>query len=402
MGKPKVLRIINRLNLGGPTYNAAYLSKYLEDDFETLLIAGMKDESEASSEFIINNLGLNPRYIKHMYRSLNPLKDRKSLKEIRTIIRAFKPDIVHTHASKAGAVGRWAAIQENVPIIIHTFHGHVFHSYFNPIKTKIFLNIERYLAKKTSKIIAISNLQKKELCEDFRIAKKDKFQVVPLGFDLHRFQENTKEKRAQFRKKYDVDEETVAIGIIGRLVPIKNHTFFLKAIKALVEKGTNHPIKVFIIGDGEEREKIEQQAKTLNIEYSTENCTHHNKPLVFTSWIKKADVATSGLDIITLTSLNEGTPVSLIEASAAGKPIVTTNVGGIKDVVKDNINAYILEKDDVEGFAHKLQILVNNKVLRHQMGIEGMDYAFSQFSHTRLVDDVRGLYLQLLKEKQLI
>ncbi len=398
--KPRVLRIINRLNLGGPTYNVAYLTKYMEDDFETLLIAGMKDESEATSDFIVNKLGLEPRYIKNMYRSLNPIKDRKSVNEIREIIREFKPDIVHTHASKSGAVGRWAAIKENVPIIIHTFHGHIFHSYFSSLSTRAFLEIERYLAKKSTKIIAISDLQKKELSADFKICPPEKMEVVPLGFDLHRFQEKTTNKRKEFREKYNIEEHEVAIGIIGRLVPVKNHAFFLESIKLLL-KMTNYPVRVLIIGDGELRLEIEAKAQELGIEYSTEKDAIHNKPLVFTSWIKEADVATSGLDIIALTSLNEGTPVSLIEASAAGKPIVATNVGGIRDVVTENKNAFILERNDVQGFADKLKLLVENEELRKQMGLEGIDIAFGKFSYTRLVEQMSSLYHRLLKDKSI-
>jgi UDP-N-acetylglucosamine:LPS N-acetylglucosamine transferase len=201
---PKVLRIINRLNLGGPTYNAAYLSKYMAPEFETLLVSGMKDESEASSAFITDSLGLKPVYIKNMHRSLNPIQDRKAYKEIVKIIREFKPDIVHTHAAKSGALGRLAAINEGVPVILHTFHGHIFHSYFNPLKTKLFLKIERYLSRKSSKTIAISQKQFEELCYDFNIDKPEKFEIVPLGFDLQRFYEGKEEKRKGFREKYNL------------------------------------------------------------------------------------------------------------------------------------------------------------------------------------------------------
>lgn len=395
--KPRVLRIINRLNLGGPTYNAGLLSRYMSDEFETMLVAGMKDESEASSQFIIDDLGLEPVYIKSMFRSLHPLKDYAAFSDIRKIIKDFKPDIVHTHAAKAGAVGRMAALQENVPVILHTFHGHIFHSYFSPLKTRVFLEIERYLGKRSSRIITISELQRKELCEDFKIAPASKFEVIPLGFDLHRFQENTTQKRKQFRKQYEVADNEIAIGIIGRLVPVKNHNFFLEAIKRLLEE-VEHPVKIFIIGDGEERQHLEEKARELNLRFSTEHDEHHSKQMVFTSWITEIDIATSGLDIITLTSLNEGTPVSLIEASAAGKPIVSTNVGGIRDVVIDHVNAYIIEKDDVEGFAHKLKILVEHPELRRKMGLDGIDHAFKNFSHTSLVNRMGDLYKSLLNE----
>ncbi|MEZ5021732.1 MAG: glycosyltransferase [Chitinophagales bacterium] len=177
----KVLRIINRLNIGGPTYNAAYLTKYLEPEFETLLLFGMHDESEGSSEFIVNKLGFIQLIFLKYVRSLNPIKDRKAYKQIRDIIRDFKPDIVHTHAAKAGAVGRLAASMEEVPVILHTFHGHVFHSYFNKYKTRAFLEIERYLAKKSTKIIAISNIQQDELCNEFKIAPTEKFGNCSIG-----------------------------------------------------------------------------------------------------------------------------------------------------------------------------------------------------------------------------
>jgi glycosyltransferase involved in cell wall biosynthesis len=371
----------------------------MEDDYETLLVAGMKDDSEASSEFIINQLGLEPIYIPSMYRSLHPVRDTQTFRELRKIIKDFKPDIVHTHAAKAGAVGRMAAYVAKVPVIIHTFHGHVFHSYFHPVKARVFLEIERYLARQSTRIIAISNIQKQELCEQFKIAEAEKFEVIPLGFDLSRFQDNTDSKRREFRQKYEVGDHQVAIGIIGRLVPIKNHRFFLESIRKLT-RDTEHPIRVFIIGDGEERDNLEQIARDLGLRYSTEHDSHHQKLLTFTSWIREVDIAMAGLDIIALTSLNEGTPVSLIEASASGKPIVTTNVGGIQDVVKSDVNAYILEKTDVDGFAHKMKILVEHAELRAQMGREGIDQAFTNFSYARLVENMTTLYDKLLSENK--
>ena len=267
---PKVLRIINRLNLGGPTYNAAYLTKYLSPEFETLLIAGNKDETEASSEFIVESLGLKARYINGMYRSLNPLKDRKALKEIKQIIKEFKPDIVHTHAAKAGALGRFAAWQMGVPVIVHTFHGHVFHSYFNSIANRIFVEIERFLGRKSTAIIAISELQKKELTKDFQICDAGKVTVVPLGFDLGRFQQNQAENRNWFREYYGIDEQTVAVGIIGRLVPIKNHEMFLKVVNN-VKNGVQQKVKFLFIGDGEDRLKVEQMCNENGLSFTA----HH-------------------------------------------------------------------------------------------------------------------------------
>ncbi len=407
---PRVLRIINRLNLGGPTYNAAYLTQYLAPEFETLLIAGNKDETEASSEFIVDSLGLKAQYVNGMYRSLNPLKDRKAFAEIKQIIREFKPDIVHTHAAKAGALGRLAAAQCKVPVIVHTFHGHVFHSYFNSMVNNVFINIERYLAKKSTAIIAISDLQKKELTKDFRICAPEKVTVVPLGFDLHRFQNNQAEQRKQFREFYGLDENTVAVGIIGRLVPIKNHDMFLQMVKNVKDSVTQN-VKFFIIGDGEDRIRIEQKCVELNIKFSShhwiENDLERNKistkpnsesEIIFCSWMQNIPTALAGLDLVTMTSFNEGTPVSLIESLAANKPVVSTKVGGVANVVQDNVTGFLTKTSELEIFSQHVKNLVSNRGLREQMGRKGFDSVNQKFGYERLVEDVRKLYWELLQK----
>ena len=395
---PKVLRIINRLNLGGPTYNAANLTKYLDGDFETLLVSGMTDETEQSSQFILDKLNLKPVYIKEMYRELNPFKDYKAYFKIREIIREFKPDIVHTHAAKAGAVGRLAAYHEGVPVIVHTFHGHVFHSYFSPLKTRVFLEIERYLGRKTHGIVTLSEIQKKELTEQFNVAPASKFEIVPLGFDLSRFTESKEEKRKAFREKYNVSDDEIAISIVGRLVPVKNHPMFLKALKIVSEK-TNKKIRAFIIGDGEERGAVEQLAKDLGLAFNNDDLKEKNI-LTFTSWIKDIDVSNAGSDIIALTSFNEGTPVSLIEAQASGKPIVSTRVGGIANIVQEGETALLAESDDTETFAAHLLRLVNDDALREKMTGIGTDFVMESFSHLRLARDMSALYRKLLSQQR--
>lgn len=393
---PKVLRIINRLNLGGPTYNAAYLTKYLGGDYETLLVSGMKDEAEASSEFIVSSLGIKPVYIPEMYRELHPFRDYKSYYKLRKLIEDFKPDIVHTHAAKAGAVGRLAAIHSGVKVIVHTFHGHVFHSYFNPVKTRVFLEIERYLAKRTTKIIALSEAQKMELTDIFRVAPHSSFEILPLGFDLGKFEENKEEKRRKFRQEYNIADDEIAIGIVGRLVPIKNHSLFLEAIKQVHDK-TTKKIRAFIIGDGESRAEIEQKAAELGLKVNTE--MKGTDTVTFTSWIKEIDVSNAGLDIIALTSNNEGTPVSLIEAQASGKPIVSTNVGGIENIVMPGQTALLSAKGDSAGLAENLLRLVENDELRTQMSVHGNLFVKDKFSHTRLCSDMQNLYNKLLQAR---
>ncbi len=388
---PKVLRIINRFNLGGPTYNVSYLAKYLPEEYETLLIGGPEEEGEASSLFIPHSLGLKPLILKKLNREINLFNDYKAYKEIKNIILDFKPDIVHTHASKAGAVGRLAAISCKVPVIVHTFHGHVFHSYFGKAKTLFYKIIERYLAKRSNAIVAISTKQKQELTEEFKICDAQKTHVIPLGFDLKRFQENTNEKRNLFRNKHNINNETIAIGIIGRLAPIKNHELFINAIYSLANQ-TQLSFKAFIIGEGETRKQLENYI----LQKEEINAVAFKNYFVFTGWIEQVDAVLPGLDIVCLTSKNEGTPVSLIEAQASGKFIVSTNVGGIKDIVHPNCG--FIANDAIEFNAFLLEA-VNNLSEINIKAQQGPLFANQKFSYQRLVKDMDTLYKQLLFKK---
>lgn len=396
---PKILRIINRFNLGGPTYNAAFLTKYMAPEFETMLIGGEKDETEESSLHIPHSLGIEPIIIEEMKRPIHPIQDLKAYQKIKSIIKDFKPDIVHTHASKAGFIGRLAAYHSNVPVIVHTFHGHVFHSYFNRATTGFYKILERYAATKSNAIIAISEKQKFELSQIHRICKPEKIVVIPLGFELEKFSENTEEKRKSFRKHYNIDDDEVVIAIIGRLVPVKNHTLFLEALKEVKDK-TTQKIRAFIVGDGEERQNIEKRASELGLDYVDALKSNQKATLTFTSWIKNIDWVNAGADIIALSSLNEGTPVSLIEAQASSKPIVTTAVGGIENVVIQGETALLSDKNDKAHFAQNLLTLVENEELRKKMSQKGKNFVFEHFHYKRLVNDMSQLYHQLLGEKR--
>ena len=394
---PKVLRIINRFNLGGPTYNVAYLSSYLSPEFETYLLGGEKDETEDSSLFITQSLGLSPVIIPEMKRKISLMDDYRAYKKICAIIREFKPDIVHTHASKAGTIGRLAAHRCGVPVIIHTFHGHVFHSYFGKLSTLFYKTIERYLAGISTKIVAISKKQKQELSQVHKIAPEEKFTVIPLGFDLARFSENTEQKRKDFRHQFGLNDEVLVFGIIGRLVPIKNHKMFLSAISHLQSSGTKR-FKAVVVGDGELKQELVAYAQSLGLSVSTEELPNKEATVVFTGWMKDADRALAGMDVVCLTSFNEGTPVSLIEAQAAGRPIVSTRVGGIEDVVQEGITALLCASDDTEAFASHLGQLLGNPVKIHEMSGRGVDFVKMRFTYTRLVEDTRRLYLQCLAD----
>lgn len=398
---PKVLRILNRFNLGGPTYNAAYLTRYLSNDFETLLVGGANDPSEKNSEYIVRQLGVDPLIIPSMRREISPVADYDAFHKLRDVIRKFKPDIVHTHASKAGALGRHAALSMKVPVVVHTFHGHIFDAYFNKLKTSVYKSVERHLAKKTNQIIAISETQKFDLSRKFGICPEEKISVIPLGFDLNRFREGQQEKRKIFRTRYQIKEDEIAIGIIGRLVPIKNHSMFLEALQILRSR-TSKKIRAFVVGDGESRELIKQKAFRMGIDYVNGIGDYQPATLTFTSWITEMDYVNAGMDIIALTSLNEGTPVSLIEAQAAGKPVVSTRVGGIENVVVSGKTGLLSERNDAPDFADKLLELVSKDDLRNSFSSHGWDQVGERFHYTRLIRDTENLYNTLLEEKGII
>lgn len=395
---PRVLRIINRFNLGGPTFNAALLTRHLQPEYETMLIGGKEEESEESSKHILDNLGIEATLINAMQRDVGLKNDRTAYKEVLKIIKKFKPDIIHTHASKAGAIGRSAGIPYGKAKLVHTFHGHVFHSYFSKAKTQLYINIERALALKTDRIIAISQRQKLELAKKYRICSPEKIAVIPLGFELDKFNQDKEEKRNSFRKTYHIKDDEIAIGIIGRLAPIKNHPLFLKAFSRALTK-TDKKVKAFIVGDGSELACLAKECESLGLSYYSKehNKTNLDAQVIFTSWIKDIDWVNAGIDIVALSSLNEGTPVSLIEAQASEKPIITTKVGGVTNVVQPNKTALVVPNEDTDQFEKKLLRLIQDDELRQQMSEDGWKYVNEKYHYKRLVKDMKQLYQALLQ-----
>lgn len=387
--KIKVLRIINRFNIGGPTYNATFLTRFLSDDFETLLIGGLPEKGESDSLHILEEYGVEPILLPEMKRKPNFFSDRKALKRIKEIIAEYKPDIVHTHASKAGALGRKAALDMKVPVVVHTFHGHVFHSYFGKVKTELYKFIERKLAQKSTGIIAISDLQKKELVNIYQIAHESKVKVIPLGFDLEKFNRNLSQKRKIVRDKFKISEDQIAIAIIGRLAPIKNHSLFLESVD-LLHGQTEKKLVFFIVGDGELRDVIAQKVSEL---------TKKGVDIRMTSWIKDINEFNAGMDIICLTSNNEGTPVSIIEAQASHVPVVSTNVGGVQNVMIDKETGFIVPKNNARIFVDKLLVLIENEALRNEMGQKGWAFVKERFHFERLVKEMEHYYKELLTKE---
>ena len=320
----KILRIITRLNVGGPAKQVIGLCERIPD---SLLIYGKSGCREGDVSRLIKGRSIK---IPGLRREICLFEDLKALYKIRQIIKAFKPDIVHTHTAKAGFIGRLAALTIwKRPKLVHTFHGHVFHSYFGPVKTKVFIWAERQLARFTDRIIAISPSQKHDLCKRYRIANPDKVEIVRLGFDLSEYKKDNK-MRTLYREKFlgKDNEKILLIGSVGRLVPIKNHILLLEAIAEL-----DIPYKLLIVGDGELRIYLETLVDLLHIK---------NK-VIFLGIQKSLVEIYNSIDVLVLTSKNEGTPACVIEAMAMEVPIISTYKWGVEDILP-SVKVYSLER----------------------------------------------------------
>lgn len=396
--KPRLVIILNRFVIGGQAVDTIPLLWYLKDVFEILILYGEKERDEIEPTFLVEKYkGLHFRKIKYLRRSINPLNDFSAFFCILYALYKSKAHIVHTHGAKSGLIGRVAAWLIGVPVIIHTFHGHFFHSYFSKILSRLIAVVERTLGKITTAAIALSNNQKTELVEEYKIFPATKIKIVQLGFDFDEIT-NPVSLRQAFREEYSLQPDDVAIGIIGRIVPIKNHLFLVGVIEEILrEKAIKCPA-FFIIGDGEIRDEVEKKLQENKVSFNNKAITATNR-VVFTSWLTNIYEVMNGLDIIVLTSLNEGTPLSVIEAQFFKKPVVSTNVGGVKDTMLDGITGFVVEKGDLATFCKKLQLLADNSEMRVTMGNEGFKFASEKFSKPKEVSATRDLYLALLQEK---
>tara|TARA_B100000965_G_scaffold380435_1_gene376989 strand:- start:847 stop:2037 length:1191 start_codon:yes stop_codon:yes gene_type:complete len=392
--KIKILRILNRFNIGGPIYNATYLTKYInKEKFTTLLIGGICEKHEKSAKYILKNENVDFIELKYMKRAISPIYDFFSLLKITYIIYKFRPDIIHTHAAKAGLIGRISSLFYYKKIkIVHTYHGNVFQGYFTGFINKIILIIERFLARKSTKIIAISKLQKKELVDDFSICEKNKIQIIPLGFDLARFSHNLNYKRKKIRSEFQISNNEILITIIGRVVPIKNQKFFLDVFN-YCKINSNIPIKGFVIGDGPDINGLMKHAKDLGLSY---NYKIIKKPydVFFCSWRKNVDYFLSASDIVALTSKNEGTPVSIIESMASGTASISTNVGGVSDIIENEVSG-IIAPNNVKEFGDALLKIISNENLRKKIGKNGKKKVLSLYNYNVLVKNTEKLYESL-------
>lgn len=387
----RVLQILNRPNIGGIVPQVLALTNLLGEGYSTKLITGMLDEGEVFFEEAFKKYKQEFETIENLKRKINVLEDFKAYKEIRKTIKDYKPHIVHTHAAKSGALGRLAAFHENIPVVVHTFHGHVFHSYFGKAKTQLFIEIERYLAKRSSSIIAISELQKKDLVDQYEICSEDKVKVVSLGYDLESFAQKIDEKRKRFRTNWKLKESTYVIGIVGRVEPIKNHRLFVDVIAGL-KKISNHKIIGLIVGDGSKKDEIESYANQIGLLSSNDD--GESCDLLFTSWITNVEEVYAGIDLLCLTSNNEGTPVSLIEAQATGTPIVATNVGGVKDTLVKNYPALLSPSNDKETMvANILSILAKNSSQRDNKMHFKQDL-LNKYGYNNMINSIKHIYIE--------
>lgn len=388
MRPKKIVRIIARLNIGGPSIHTVLLSSELnKKGYRDILVCGRVNDSEGDMSYLARESGVTPVVIPELGREISIIKDFKSFIALLSIMKREKPDIVHTHTAKAGTLGRLAAICARVPVKVHTFHGHVFDGYFSPMKARIFLFIERLLACFTDRVIVVSELVKHEIVDRLKVTNSSKCVVVPLGFELDRFLA-CEGHRGLFRKELGVAPDTLLVGIVGRLVPIKNHAIFLKAAKIILYKSADKNIKFVIIGDGECAIELKKEAERQGFE----------DKVIFTGWKRDLVSVYADLDIVALTSLNEGTPVSIIEAMACAKPVVATDVGGVGDVVTDGRSGFLVKSNDADGLADRLIELLADKGKRERFGLCGRESVRTKYSKSRLVEDIEKLYDECLKE----
>jgi glycosyltransferase involved in cell wall biosynthesis len=392
-----IARVIARLNIGGPAIQAILMTdEFRRRGYQALLLTGEVPLGEGSMEYLAQQRGIVPVKIGTMSRKISWSKDLITLWELIKIFRREKPLVVHTHTAKAGTVGRLAAMLTRVPVRVHTFHGHVFHGYFSPLVTRGFLTIERFLARHTDQIIAISNSQKHELADVYAIAPREKVTVIPLGFDLGPFL-GVNSANGGFRASLGFADNSVVVGWVGRVTAIKDPALFLDAA-ARVAPG-NPGLRFVVIGDGDLRTACRKRIEA----------EHLDNTITFAGWQQNLEHIYADLDLIVLTSINEGTPISLLEAMACARAFVATDVGGVRDLmvgparVQDGFEIFkngILVPRDQNVLSAAISYLINRPEIRNTMGEAGRAFVRARFSSERLANDLESLYVSLAQPKR--
>lgn len=377
----RVARIITRLNVGGPAIQAMLLTGRLDPErFETLLVCGRVGAAEGDMLELRREPGVAPIVLRALGRGISPFDDVRAFLGIVAVLRAFRPHIVHTHLAKAGLLGRLAAALLGVPVVVHTFHGNVLRGYFGAAKSGLFLRLERLLARLSTRVIAISERQADEL-RALRIAAEPRLVRIPLGLDLAPFLDPP---AGRLRRELGLDGAVPLVGIVARLVPIKAVDVFLRAAALIV--ATNPAARFVIVGDGEERERLRPLADGLGL----------RERIHWLGWRADLPALYTDLDVVVLTSQNEGTPVSLIEALAAGRAVVATEVGGVPDVVVPPERGVLVPDGDHGAVARAVLDLLADPDRRRAMGAAGRAAVYPEYDSATLVGRIERLYLGLV------
>lgn len=386
-GPVRVLRIVARLGISGVTQHVILLSVATDARYPTLLVTGSPGPREGDMSSTAVSKGLRLHHIPELGRRIRPFDDLVALWKLWRLCRALRPEIVHTHTAKAGALGRVAAWLAGVPVRVHTFHGHVLTGYFGPVLSRVFRLVERVLAGLTTRIVAISPRQARDLEHYIRL-RPDRIRVIPLGLALDRFINSDREAcRARFRARLGMTTELI-IALVGRLAPIKNHGLALRAFARLT---ASHPeARLVVVGDGEEAPRLRQTALDLQV----------SDRVVFTGWSQDLEEVYCGSDIVALTSDNEGTPVCIIEALASGCAVVATGVGGVADVLEDGKLGLMVRAGDEVELAQALSRLAEPGERKRWSGL-GRDSVMARYGVDRLAGDVENLYDELLRQAHL-
>jgi glycosyltransferase involved in cell wall biosynthesis len=383
----KIINLLSRMNIGGPSIHAVLLTKNLNTEtFESILISGSLSESEGDMSYLVDQYHIQHRAIKSLQREISFFDDLKAVFELYKLFRKEKPQIVHTNMAKAGMVGRLAAWLARVPVVLHTYHGHVFSGYFSSKKTFIYIIIERLMALLSTQIVAISKMIKEDICFKYKIVSEKKVSVIPLGFELEKM-ESLDKYRGIFRRQFSIPEDALIIGIVGRITGIKNHQLFVDIADQLIKQ--NKSLHFLIVGDGELRPEIEQRVKSLGLE----------KNVHFTGWITETAKMYADMDMMLLTSKNEGTPVTVIEAMYYNIPVISSMVGGLSDMIENGKTGYLINSLIAEDYNQVIIKLLKSVREREQIGFEAHKFIVELYNINRLITDLTKLYSELLIKK---
>ena len=383
MIKSGILHIIARMNIGGPALHVAHLSSGLmQKGFETTLVSGRQADTEGDMTDLAEEYGLRFHLYNNLGARLSPLNDLYACSRLWRLMRLTSPSIVHTHTAKAGALGRIAAKLAKVPIIVHTFHGHVFSGYWGSGISKIIILVERILARASTVILTVSESVRNELLQN-NIAPPEKIYVLPLGLDLNIYK-NCSAKTGQFRRELGIEKNVPLIGNVGRLVPIKNHRHFLMAAHLMVQSGFDG--RFVIVGSGQ----LASELQKLSIEIGIGDL------VIFTGWRRDLDRIYADLDVLVNTSINEGTPYAIIEAMAARVPVVATSVGGVPDIINSEMTGYLVGGDDVNSLVDAIYCALKTSDVILDAA---QSHVLEHHDLERMINRTATFYNQLLKER---